>query len=101
MLSLRKVAQALRLGGEHCILYEYYVGISDANPMVIVEPLLRTMRRRRRENTPPVPRDAADADKYLTDEAYSDTVYAKYYIGLVHSEDDGYALLFASRGKHM
>ena len=59
------------------------------------------MRRRRRENTPPVPRDAADADKYLTDEAYSDTVYAKYYIGLVHSEDDGYALLFASRGKHM
>ena len=60
--------------------------------------IFRTMRRRRRGVTPPVPQDAIDADKYLRDEQYKDTVYAKYYIGLVQSEDGGYGLVFASRG---
>ena len=38
---------------------------------------------------------------FLRNELYRDTIYAKYYIGLVQSEDDGYALLFASRGNHI
>ena len=59
------------------------------------------MRRRRRGKTPPTPQNAIDADKFLRDELYRDTIYAKYYIGLVQSEDDEYALLFASRGNHM
>ena len=59
------------------------------------------MRRRRRGKTPPAPQNAIDADKFLRDELYRDTIYAKYYIGLVQSEDDGYALLFASRGNHI
>ena len=61
----------------------------------------RTMRRRRRGKTPPAPQNAIDADKFLRDELNRDTIYAKYYIGLVQREDDGYALLFASRGNHI
>ena len=59
------------------------------------------MRRRRRGKTPPAPQNAIDADKFLRDELNRDTIYAKYYIGLVQSDDDGYALLFASRGNHI
>ena len=51
--------------------------------------------------TPPAPMDAIDADKFLRDALYRDTVYAKYYVGLVQSEDEGYGLIFASRGKHI
>ena len=59
----------------------------------------RTMQRRRRGKTPPVPLNAIDADKFLRDELYRDSIYAKYYIGLIQSDDDQYALLFASRGE--
>lgn len=59
------------------------------------------MRRRRRGVTPPVPQDAIYADMYLRDEQYQDTVYAKYYIGLVQSEDGEFGLIFASRGNYI
>ena len=41
----------------------------------------RTMRPRRRGKTPASPQNAIDADKFLRDEMYRDTIYAKYYIG--------------------
>ena len=63
--------------------------------------LLRSMQRRRRDATPPAPTDAPDADKYLTDERYSGSLYAKHYLGMVQAIADdggheGYGLLFGS-----
>ena len=57
----------------------------------------RTMQRWRRGKTPPPPLDAIDADRFLRDDQYRDSVYAKHYIGLVQGDEGEYALLFGSR----
>ena len=57
----------------------------------------RTMLRWRRGKTPPPPLDAIDADRFLRDDQYRDSVYAKHYIGLVQGDEGEYALLFGSR----
>ena len=56
----------------------------------------RTMQRWRRGKTPAPPLNALAADESLRDERYVDSIYAKHYLGLVHGDDDEYALVFAS-----
>ena len=57
------------------------------------------MHRKRRENLPPPPLNAEEADEFLTSIRYSGQNFAKHYQGLVcGSEDNERALTFAHEG---
>lgn len=55
------------------------------------------MQRWRRGKTPSSPLNAIAADQSLQDKKYMDTIYAKHYLGLVHGDENEYALVFASK----